>query len=50
MAQPYDDDRYLQWATELHALVYEWLNTEGNDKNGLEAEVENAISEAEANL
>lgn len=44
--RPYDDERYLQWCQELNALIAEYLDTEGNDKEGLDHEIDNAIDNA----
>lgn len=46
----YDDDRYIQWCSELEQLVREFLDTEGNSEDTLRSEIENAIENAKDNL
>lgn len=48
MPRPYDDERYLEWYREFQSLVFEFLDTEGNDVDGLRAEVDLAIENAES--
>jgi hypothetical protein len=45
----YDDDRYLEWPKEFYALVFEFLDTEGNTEASLETEFEQAVEEAREN-
>lgn len=46
MSRPYDDARYLEWYSEMQKLVVEYLDTEGNTVDSLEAEIDNAIENA----
>lgn len=46
MPRPYDDARYLEWYSEFQKLVAEFLDTEGNTVDSLEAELDNAVENA----
>lgn len=50
MARPYDDARYLAWHQEFDKLVFEFLDTEGNDQDDLDDVYETAIENAKENL
>jgi hypothetical protein len=47
MPREYDDERYLQWYSEFQKLIAEFLDTEGNSKESLEAEFSNAVENAD---
>lgn len=48
--RPYDDERYRAWFEEFASLVREFLDTEGNTRESLEAEFENAVENAAEDL
>lgn len=43
----FDDDRYLEWYREMHALIAEFLDTEGNSIQALHTEIESAIEQCD---
>ena len=47
MPRPYDDERYLEWCSEVSKLIFEYLDTEGNNEDTLEDEIGNAIENAQ---
>lgn len=50
MARPYDDERYLEWFNEFGQLVFEFLDTEGNDEARLRGEFETAVENAKGEV
>jgi hypothetical protein len=45
----YDDDRYLEWVSQMEKLISEFLDTEGNTEQSLRDEIENAVENAKDN-
>ena len=45
--KPYDDYEYLEWQTRFQSMIQDFLNVEGNTKDSLESEFENAVENAE---
>jgi hypothetical protein len=45
--QPYDDDRYIAWTEEVRKLLQEFVNTEGNTKESLQADLESILEDVE---
>jgi hypothetical protein len=43
----YDDERYQQWVHEINALVFEFLDTDGNTEESLRVELDSAIENAQ---
>lgn len=47
MSKPYDDDHYMRWVIQLHDMVDDYLETEGNDQDSLYKEVAEAVRNLE---